>query len=82
MGGVRVVWIQDSKLEAPHFSAVKRCQLAQQSFAFRKKEYLHDPVVTCRLALANQSPALGSLDKSHNGVVALLQEFGQFGDGG
>lgn len=82
MGGVRAGWIQDSNLEPPYFSLVKFCQHAKQSFTFRKKEYLHDAVVVCRLALANQPPALGPLDKANNGVVALLEKFGQFGDGG
>ena len=82
MDGLRGVWVQDSELEPPHFSPVKFCQLSQQSFAFWKQEYLHDPVVSCRWTLANESPALGPLNKSHNGVVAFLQKFGQFSDSG
>jgi hypothetical protein len=82
MGGVCVGWIHNSQLESPHFSLVKFSQPAQQFFAFRKEEHLHDPVVACRLTFANQPPALGPLDKSHNRVVAFLQKFGQFGNGG
>lgn len=61
---------------------MKFCQLIQQSLTFRQEGHLHDPVVTFRLTLANEAAALSPLDKANHGVMALLQKFGQFGDGG
>ena len=55
-------------------------QFIQQLFALRQKENSHHPMVIRGLTLANQPTALGTLDESDNGVVALLQKFGQFAD--
>lgn len=54
----------------------------KQPLPFRQKENLHDSLVTCRSTLADKPAALGSLDKSDHGVVALLEEFGQLSDCG
>ena len=78
--GIGAGWIHDSKLESPDFPLVKFGQPGKQLFAFRQKVNSYDPVVTCAMIFANQSTALGALDESYNGVVALLQKFGQFGD--
>jgi len=78
--GVRAGGIQDSKLEPPDFPLMKFGQPGKQLFAFRQKVNAYDPAVTCAMILVNQSMTLGALDESDNGVVALLQKFGQFGD--
>ena len=57
-------------------------QLIQQSFTFRQEEYLHDPLVTYRPTFPDKAAALGAFDEPHDGVVALLEEFGQFSDRG
>jgi hypothetical protein len=78
--GVRAGGIQDPKLESPDFPLVKFGQPGKQFFTSRQKVNSHDPVVTCAMIFSDQSTLLGSLNESDNGVVALLQEFGQFGD--
>jgi len=57
-------------------------QPGKDFFAGGQEVNAHNPVVTCGMVLANQPAALGALDKPNHGVVALLQEFGQFGDRG
>jgi hypothetical protein len=79
---MRVLNIRHPKTELADLCLVKAGQLIQQSFTVRQKEYPHDPLVTYGPAFADKPAALGPLDESHDGVVALLEEFGQFGDRG
>jgi len=39
-------------------------------------------VVGCAAVFPNQPPAFGALDEAYHGIVALLQEFSEFADGG
>lgn len=59
---------------------MKFSQPGKQFFASRQKVNSHDPVVTCAMIFSDQSTLLGSLNESDDGVVALLQKLGQFGD--
>ena len=64
----------------PDLSFVKVRQLGKYSFSFWQEADSDKPMVACALFFANQSATLCPLDEPHHGVVAFLQEFGQFGD--
>jgi hypothetical protein len=82
MSGQQILEIRGSKPKLPNFTPVKFGQLIQQSFTFRQNVNLHDPVVAVGPALSDKPVAFGALHQPDNGVVALLQEFGELSDGG
>lgn len=81
MAGKQIPKIRSSKPKLPDLPLVKFGQFIEQSFTFGQNEDLHDPVVAFRPALSDEPVAFGALDQSDDGVVALLQKFGELSDG-
>ena len=57
---------------------MKLAELAQHLLAARGQMNANEPLVLGAVFFADESASLGSLDKAHDGVVSLLQEFRKF----
>lgn len=57
-------------------------QFMQRSGSLPSEADPHEAPVARALFLANEPSPRSALHETHHGIVPLLEEFGQFGDGG
>lgn len=60
---------------------VSSSELIQEPLALGSQPYLDKPPISCGGFLTNQPLTLGPLHQAHHGVVPLLEELCQLGDG-
>jgi hypothetical protein len=70
-----------ARLQAANFIAVKAAEPAKDFLAARSKCNEHLAAISGSVSPLHQATLGGTLDQTHHGIVPLLQEFGQFGDG-
>lgn len=74
--------LQKASLEARDFLLVELGESRKDRRAARRQRDKHVALIARIVNLANKAAPRSSIGEFHDGVMALLQEFSQFRDGG